>query len=433
MNQVEKTPPALNEKSDSRAWPVATVMAMGIFATTFVQLQSLGYPVFNHLLMKTMGLDSSKAATFISLSMLPWTFKAFAGLLIDGVPVFGSRRRNYLLLSAFMAAAIWVIIGLAPSNYGLLLKLVICMNVAIVFGSATCGALLVEAGQKFGASGRLSSLRIFAQTFGNGIGLSLGGLLAGYALGWTSVVAIFPLICMFFVTWFLRREPKISVPVVPANVPDGPTPNVVVSIWLQIKNVLRREMLLPALLLFFIQAVPTFRSTSFYEYQTTTLNYSDAAYGFLQSIGCYVSLLSTAIYAWWCRKVSLRSSLYVAIFVTALSALPYLFYAPYQPYMLRAATIESVGTFLVYAAYLPLMDLAVRSTPKGSEALGYSLLISVWNIGLMIGTKTGPWLYENVFSRQMNSLIWLNAGVTLAGVIIVFLLPRKLVERREGS
>jgi predicted MFS family arabinose efflux permease len=433
MNQVEKTPPALNEKSDPRAWPVATVMAMGIFATTFVQLQSLGYPVFNHLLMKNMGLDSSRAATFMSLSILPWTFKVFAGLLVDGVPVLGSRRRNYLLLSAFTAAALWVAIGLAPTSYNLLLALVLAMNVAVVFGSATSGALLVEAGQKFGASGRLSSLRVFAQTFGNGVGLWIGGLLAGYALGWTSAVAILPLVCMFFVTWFLQRESATPAQVMQATVPVARRSNIFVSIWLQIRNVLRREMLLPALLMFFIQAVPTFRSTSFYEYQTTTLKYSDANYGALQSIGCYVSLLSTGIYALWCRKVSLRTSLYVAIFVTSLSALPYLFYAPYQPYMLRAAAIESVGTFLVYGAYLPLMDLAVRSTPKGSEALGYSLLISVWNIGLMIGTKTGPWLYENVFNRQMNSLIWLNAGVTLAGVIIVFLLPKKLVERREGS
>ena len=79
------------------------------------------------------------------------------------------------------------------------------------------------------------------------------------------------------------------------------------------------------------------------------------------------------------------------------------------------------------------MDMAVRSTPKGSEALGYSLLISVWNIGLMIGTKAGAWFYEKVFGQNMNSLIWLNAGVTLAGVVLVFILPKKLVERREGN
>jgi predicted MFS family arabinose efflux permease len=125
--------------------------------------------------------------------------------------------------------------------------------------------------------------------------------------------------------------------------------------------------------------------------------------------------------------------LYGAIFVTALSALPYLFYTAYTPYMPRALVIEGVGTFLQYLAYLPLFDLAVRSTPKGSEALGYSLLLSVWNIGLMIGSKTGPMLYENALHKNMNHLIWLNAGVTLAGVVLVFLLPKALVEKREGK
>lgn len=399
------------------------MMATGIFATTFVQLQSLGYYPFNALLMKRMNLDSDTAATFMSLSILPWSFKVIAGLLVDGVPLFGSRRRGYILLSALAAAALWLAMGLVPLHYHLLLILVIAMNTVVVLGSATCGGLLVEAGQKFGVSGRLSSLRVFAQNSGYALGLLLGGLLASYSLGWTSAVAIVPLVGMFFAAWLLLREPPA-----PAR-----RPQFLKSIWLQIKNVLRREMLLPALLLFFIQAVPTFRSTCFYEYQTKTLNYSDAALGVLGFVGTGVSLLSSGVYIWWCRKAMLRTSLYGAIVVTSLSALPYLFYTAYTPYMPRAMVIESVGAFLQFFAYLPLMDLAVRCTPKGSEALGYSLLISVWNIGLMIGTKTGPTLYQHVFNKDINSVIWLNAGVTLAGIFLVWLLPKNLVERREGQ
>jgi len=51
----------------------------------------------------------------------------------------------------------------------------------------------------------------------------------------------------------------------------------------------------------------------------------------------------------------------------------------------------------------------------------------------MTGTKTGPMLYERVFHHNMSSLIWLNAGVTLAGLALVFLIPKKLVEQREGK
>jgi len=433
VNAEEKIPAAASMNPDSGLRPMATVMATSIFATTFVQLQSLGYLPFNHLLMTSMGLDSNRAATFMSLAMLPWSFKAIAGLLVDGVPLFGSRRRNYLLLSALAAAVMWLLMGFYPGNYNLLLALVLAMNVAIVLGSATAGGLQVEAGQKFGMSGRLSSLRVFAQTSGNGLGLWLGGLLAGYALGWTSAVAILAMACMFLCAWLLLREPAAALPAGGGDFPGKSIVKVVLNIWAQIKNVLRREMLLPAALVFFIQAVPTFRSTSLYEYQTKTLNYSDASLGLLQFVGCGVSLLSTVIYAWWCRKASLRASLYGAIFMTSLSALPYLFYGPYTPYMPRAMAIESIGTFFVYFAYLPLFDLMVRSTPKGSEALGFSLLISVWNIGLMIGTKTGPMLYDRVFNKNIHDVIWLNAGVTLAGMVIVFLLPGKLVAGREGA
>jgi len=149
--------------------------------------------------------------------------------------------------------------------------------------------------------------------------------------------------------------------------------------------------------------------------------------------GYGVALLSSGVYAWWCRKVSLRTSLYSGVFLVALSALPYLFYTAYTPYMPRAVVIEAVGTFLQYLAYLPLFDMAVRSTPKGSEALGYSLLISVWNIGLMIGTKTGPLLYQRVLHKDMHQLIWINAVATLAGGLFVFFLPKTLVEKREGN
>lgn len=431
-------PPAANEKTanDPRLWPVATVMAMGVFATTFVQTQALAYLPFNHLLKDNMHLDSDKAATFFSLAMMPWTFKIIAGLMIDGVPLFGSRRRSYLLLSALSAIATWLMMGFAPGNYMLLLALAIGMNAAIVFGSATSGGLLVEAGQRFGMSGRLSSLRLVAYNLGAGLPGPISGYLADYTmrgkcpLGWTSAVAILPLAGMFFFTWFLLREPPLPPRPDHGRSFGEQTLHVIDSIWGQIKNVLRREMLLPGLLLFFVQVVPTFRSTCFYQYQTGPLHFRDNQLGWLTFAGYIVALLSSGVYAWWCRKATLRLSLYGAIFLTSLSALPYLFYTSS---MERAVVIEGVGTFLQILAYLPLMDLAVRCTPKGSEALGYSLLIGVWDIGLMIGMKTGPALYEHRFHQNMNSLIWLNAVVTLAGVAIVFFLPKNLVTQREGK
>jgi predicted MFS family arabinose efflux permease len=280
----------------------------------------------------------------------------------------------------------------------------------------------------------LSSLRVFAQNLGACLGQPVGGLiatyLAAYLLGWTSIAAIVPLACMFFAAWFLLKEPKLAKDSRLKGNFAAESLRVTFSFGRQIKNVLRWEILVPVLLVFFIQAVPTFRSTCFYQYQTGPLKYSDAAVGWLGSVGNGVALLSSGVYALCCRKIPLRISLYAAIILTYLSAIPYLFYTSSLP---QAIAIEAVGTFLQYLAYLPIFDLIVRSTPKGSEALGYALLISVWNVGLMIGTKIGPTLYEHWLNKDMNSLIWLNAGITLAGIVLVFLLPKKFVNQSEGT
>ena len=478
---AETTPLTANEKSKPGMWPVATVMATGVFATTFVQTQCLAYLPFNHLL-QSMGLDSNKAATFLSLCILPWSFKVLAGLLVDGFPIFGSRRRAYLLLSGLIASVTWLLMGVSPGQYNLLLFLAIAMNTAIVFGSVTSGGLLVEAGQKFNASGRLTSLRMFAYNLGASLAAPIGGLLAGHTMKGshplfaTSIVAIVPLTCMFFFSWFLLKEAPapfqtsdfvLSMRLLLKDFVSWRYLAVIVAYYFFCRLVLfyadsfqyiwpvflggagvgvlirylhhrhpeifSWNMFWAALLLFFVQAVPTFRSTCFYQYQTGPLHYNDAAIGLLGFVGYGAALLNSAIYVWWCRKSSLRVSLYGAILVTSLSALPYLYYTVYTPYMPRAVVIEIVGNLFQFLAYLPLLDLAVRCTPKGSEALGYSVLIGVWNIGLMIGMKTGPMLYEQAFHKNMNSLIWLNAAVTLVGVVLVFLLPRTLVEKREGA
>lgn len=473
--------PVANEAPQPKLWPVATVMATGIFATTFVQTQSLAYLPFNHLL-KSMGLDSDTAATFFSLCILPWSFKFLAGLLIDGFPIFGSKRRVYLLLSALIASATWLVMAFSPGKYNLLLWLAIGMNVAIVFASTTSGGLLVEAGHQFNASGRMTSLRMVAYNLGAGLAMPVGGLLAKYTMDGnhplfgTSIVAIVPLACMFFFSWFLLKEAAVPFQtsdfvstirrllkifiswryvaimvvyclvcgLVLFHAHSAQNVWVVclggVGIWILIQYLYYRHpeifswnMFWAALLLFFVQAVPTFRSTCLYQYQTGPLHYSDEALGWLGLVGYGAALINSGFYTWWCRKASLRVSLYGAILVTSLSALPYLFYPAYTPYMPRTIVIEGIGNLLQFLAYLPLLDLVVRCTPKGSEALGYSVLIGVWNIGLAIGVKTGPALYEHALHENINALIWLNAGFTLAGVALVFLLPKVLVERREGT
>ena len=80
-------------------------------------------PLF-FLLKDDLRLGAAETATFIALTGLAWNVKPLYGLLSDLVPLAGSRRRSYLLVTTAAAALGWLALGLLPVHaYGPLLVL----------------------------------------------------------------------------------------------------------------------------------------------------------------------------------------------------------------------------------------------------------------------------------------------------------------------
>ena len=78
------------------------------------------------------------------------------------------------------------------------------------------------------------------------------------------------------------------------------------------------------------------------------------------------------------------------------------------------------------------MDLAIRATPRGSEAFGFSLLMSVRNFALF-GTD---WVGSALIDRlhwSFNSVVIADAVTTAIAVLLVLLLPAILVRRRDDQ
>ena len=54
--------------------------------------------LFKHYL----GLEPNASQVFTSLISLPWSFKIFYGLVADNFPIWGSRRRSYVILNGLV-------------------------------------------------------------------------------------------------------------------------------------------------------------------------------------------------------------------------------------------------------------------------------------------------------------------------------------------
>ncbi len=104
-----------------------------------------------HYLKETQGWDTLQIAASLAVLDVPWVVKPLYGMISDFLPLFGYRRRSYLLLAsaAAVAAFLWTTQVLEPAAIVLALLLT---AIAMATASTVCGALLVENGQRLSAS-----------------------------------------------------------------------------------------------------------------------------------------------------------------------------------------------------------------------------------------------------------------------------------------
>jgi MFS family permease len=399
------------------------LISAGLFITSFGWPGAIGQLPFRFLFKNQFHLNAAEQANFFAIATFAWYLKPLAGLLCDSFPLFGTRRRGYMIVAGAVAGLAWSLFAIAPQSYAVFFWLMVMLNAAIVIASTSIGGLLVEVGQEGKATGRLASVRYAIDMVINVIAGPLGGWLAARAFGWTAGLGAVLLFLLVPVTMVLVKEPRMAR----RNL----------AVWaaaaVQFRHILRsKTMWAAAALLFFVFMAPGFGIAMNY-YQQDVLRFSTEFIGRLQALAGIGGIVATGLYAYFCRKLSLRPLLLGGILLNAISSLLYLWYRSPQSAMI----IDTANGFLAILGILPLFDLAARATPKGSESFGYALLMSVYNIAVFaISNPIGSWLYEHPsagWHHNLSRLIWLNTGTSLVALVLVPILPRILVSQREGE
>jgi MFS family permease len=254
------------------------------------------------------------------------------------------------------------------------------------------------------------------------VGTLIGGPIGGWLAGFPFMVAM----------WAASLWHLVLVPLYFFTLPEAPTAKLNTGVWLeafrQLKVLVKSRTLMAAAgMIFLIAASPGFKTPLFF-YQMDTLKFSTLFIGSLDTISSLTGLIGTAIYFLACRRFSLQNLLAISIVIHALGTLFYLRYHSTQSAVIITAISGLSGTL----ATLPVYDLAFRATPKGSEALGYALMMSVWNLTNGLSDWTGSFLFAR-FHLNFVHLVWLNAGTTALVLLVVPFLPAALAKRRDGA
>jgi len=396
----------------------AIVIIVGVLATTLAQPQVLARLPLQNLLKNELHVDRAANAAFFFWAGLAWYFKPIAGVLTDAFPVFGSRRKSYILISTVLAVLSWVGLYVTPHHYQDLLWTCIAINTFMVVASTVVGGYMVETAQAASGSGRLTAIRQFVQQVCAIIVGPSAGYLASIAFGWTAAACGGVMFLLVPATVLFLNEQRRRIK----------SRELLDNAGKQLVKIGRaKTMWAAAGLMALFYVAPGFATAVFYK-QQNDLHMSTQAQGFLQLISGVCGVLAAVGYGLLCRRLNLRALLFGSLILGTAANLGYLFYSS----VTNAQVIEGLNGFGYTLAELALMDLAVRATPSGSEGLGFSLMMSVRNLALFGTDWFGSMLLET-YNVPFSSLVIANSVTTLMTVPLVLLLPAILISKKDAE
>jgi predicted MFS family arabinose efflux permease len=462
------------------------MVAVAAFATTFAQQRStLGnYPILFYL-KEHLHFGKEQVSEFFMWASFAWNLKPLAGVLTDAFPIHGSRRRAYLILGGLVGGLGWATLAFVRDDYHAFLFVSVLLNAGLVLASTAMGGLQVEAGQLFGISGRVSSLRQIVTSIALIAGPLLGGWLARQAFGTTAGIGTLVMLALVAAAVGFRETARPAAGGKTVAQPETrldaalryrPSPaiwvgtgtlalagtasvlihgmlNVGISLFAllavfllvlalavarvrnpvlvqaqnQLSQILRsRALWLAVGMLFLVYVVPGLNTALTYR-QSDELHFSKQLIGRLGSVEGAAGVAFAIVYAVVCSRFNLRTLIVFSIATNAAGTLLFLTYSASTAYAVHTV-VGAIGVL----AELSLMDLAVRSTPRGCEALGFALMMSVRNFGIAMSDVVGSKLMDQAHF-SFSTLVLLNAGTTAAVLLFVPALPRAVVLRKEGQ
>jgi MFS family permease len=364
------------------------------------------------IVLKERGLTAGQLATFTWIITTPWFIKPLYGLLSDLVPLAGTRRRGYLLITAALAAGSAAAVSfMAGAPYWALATAITLLWLGVGFTDVLTDALMVENGRPLGLTGAFQSAQWAALSAASILVGAAGGYLAERRAfsGAFALVACFPLISLLM-AWLVVHEP-----------PARPSLEALAETWTTLRRAMgRRDLWLVTGFIFFWEFSPSFGPAFFY-YQTDTLQFSQTFIGALASLGAAASIGGAWAYARLSRLFSLKRLIVWSIGVGAAGNLAYLVYRGQVSALVITVVFGAAGMI----PWLAFLDLAAKACPARTEATFFALLMSINNLATRSAEWTGANLYDWV---GYTRLVLISTAFTAAAWLLVPRVPIDAIE-----
>jgi MFS family permease len=376
----------------------------------------------SYMLKDQLHASATQVSMFRLLTAIPVYLSVAFGLTRDLWSPLGLRDRGYFLVFAPITAAVFVWMACSQLTYtGLFIGMFLVMFF-FRFVAAGQWALLALVGQEKLMSGRLSALwNVFS---------SIPYIVGGLASGWIAehlpphetflLMAVLSMLIFAFAFWkpdavFGRAYDR----------PQAKGSDLVGDI----KRLLRHRAIYPAVLIMFMFQFAPGSNTPLQFYLTNDLHASDSIYTDYYAIFMAAFIPMFFIYGWLCRKMSLRSLLWIGTIITVPQMMPLAFIHSAQAALWLALPIGMMGGIAAGAYY----DLAMRSCPPGLQGALMMMVDGVFMLSYRGGDIVGAQIYAS--SAHYGFLYCALATTAVYALILVVIpfIPKDLIATADGE
>ncbi|GKV19622.1 hypothetical protein SLEP1_g29853 [Rubroshorea leprosula] len=416
--------------------PDNVAVAMVYFVQGVLGLSRLAVSFY---LKDDLHLDPAETAVISGFSALPWLIKPLYGFISDSVPLFGYRRRSYLILSGLLGALSWSLMAaFVDSKYGAAFCILLG-SLSVAFSDVVVDSMVVERarGESQSMSGSLQSLCWGSSAFGGIVSSYFSGsLVDAYGVRFVfGITALLPLITSAVAV--LVKEQCVLGSARAQNILFA-SPSFlessrehIIELW---KAFRQPNVFLPTVFIFLWQATPQSDSAMFY-FTTNNLGFTPEFLGRVKLVTSVASLLGVGLYNGFLKNIPLRKIFLVTTtFGTALGMTQVFLVTGLNRKFGISDEWFAIGdslilTVLGQASFMPVLVLAARLCPEGMEATLFATLMSISNGGSVVGGLIGAGLTQlfGVTKDRFDNLAFLIVLCNLSSLLplpLLGLLPQ---------
>jgi MFS family permease len=376
-------------------------------------------------LKNRMHLQSNELAVFKLWIGLPLIVGFVFGFIRDRWSPFGGGDRAHLLVFGVATALIYGAMALADPSYAVFLGGLFVATMAFRMVSSAAYGITNTLAQKHAVSGQMSSVISIGSALPDLISFVGGGLLSQTLEGHGAAAAA-------HILYFCAAGLMLAIALLGVIGPkwifaEARDPRVAAHPLLDLKRIAKHWPIYPAMLIQLLWQFAPATGTVLQYHIVDHLHATDAQWGAWQGIFFGSFLPIYALYGWLSQKIRLRRLLWVGFSLAVFQMVPLLLVHDAVGALIAAVPMGILGSI----AQAALVDLVIRSAPRGCQGMMMMLFLAFYYFSVRAGDLLGTWIYDKHGGFIPTVVVTIIVYALILPVILI--VPKNLTATKDGE